>query len=167
MEEKIVRVHDDSDTPFSYGMKQWLACFDDKSKLDAHEFEIEWLTLAAKLMDKFGLPEEHNMLLVLRCFLLYTVKSSKSETKIFESDTNSHRQVEMSHKVISRSTATAKGHYCQTYEKFERVASKPSLRHRHLSYKNSSCKTVDLKANHRPFFTIYLPPPSCKETPKW
>ena len=38
------------------------------------------LTLATKFMDKLGLPEEHDMLLVLRCFFL------NSETKTQVSD---------------------------------------------------------------------------------
>ena len=38
------------------------------------------LTLATKFMDKLGLPEEHDMLLVLRCFFL------KTETKTQVSD---------------------------------------------------------------------------------
>ena len=40
------------------------------------------LTLATKLMDKLGLPEEHDMLLVLRCFFLNREQKLKSATMI-------------------------------------------------------------------------------------
>ena len=64
------------------------------------------LTLATKFMDKLGLPEEHDMLLVLRCFFL------KTETKTQVSDFDQTITL-LQHKTARESVVTL-------YENFQR-----------------------------------------------
>ena len=129
------------------------------------------LTLATKFMDKFGLPEEHNMLLVLRCFFLNREEQRlKSATMIkplirvvaselsFKSKITRQYAYRWSLEVSSSSSSRRLRKSVATLMKIFKQIS--SLSHSvrlsaYLSdsdfcssYKNSCKTTVDLKANH-------------------
>ena len=127
------------------------------------------LTLATKFMDKFGLPEEHNMLLVLRCFFLnreeQRLKSAtmiKPLIRVVASELSFNNkitrqyayrwslEVSSSSRRLRKSVATLMKIFKQISSLSHSVRLSAYLSDSDFcsSYKNSCKTTVDLKANH-------------------